>query len=234
MDKNSIIINSVVAGVSYIGLSNVSTALNQAINNQFSLEKIPLYLQSNILSPPTYINLFDFNSPVSVAGLGAFAWITYKILALKNKTHKEFEQGYDYGSHGTSRFQTEQEIKKKYYRDKFGWFLGTVDLEKTINKDKLLPSRETKPYTYKENMDGAYHKINGELNMQTLVLGPPGSKKTTGFVLPNIFHIVNMYKDKEEKADIIITDPKSELFENTAELQQALTEYRKMKEEAGY
>lgn len=217
MDKSNIITNSIVAGVSYIGLSNVSTALDQAINNQFSFEKIPIYLQSNILSLQTYTNLFNFNNPISVAGLGIFGWIGYKIILSKNKTHKEYEQSYNYGSHGTSRFQTEQEIKKKYYKDKFGWFLGTVDLEKTINKDKILPSRESKPYAYKENMDGAYHKINGELNMQTLVLGPPGSRKTTGFVLPNIFHIVNMYKDKDEKADIIITDPKSELFENTAE-----------------
>ena len=150
MDKSSVIINSVVAGVSYIGLSNITTALDQAINNQFSFDKIPIYLQSNILSLQTYTNLFNFNNPISVAGLGAFAWLSYKIILETSKSHKKYEQSHDYGSHGTSRFQTEGEIKKKYYRDKFGWFLGTVDLEKTINKDKILPSRESKPYAYKE------------------------------------------------------------------------------------
>ena len=217
MKKNIMITGCIIDGIVYIGLSNITTVVNKIIDNNFLVSNIPEYFQKSVVSFSTYVNLFDFSSPISVAGLGIFAWIVYKTMVNTKDGNKKYEEGYNYGSHGTSRFQTEKEIKKKYYKDKFGLFLGTVDLEKTINKDKLLPSRETKPYTYKENMDGAYHKINGELNMQTLVLGPPGSKKTTGFVLPNIFHIVNMYKYKEEKADIIITDPKSELFENTAE-----------------
>jgi len=53
--------------------------------------------------------------------------------------------------------------------------------------------------------------------MQTLVFGSPGSFKTTSVVLPNIFHIPYIYKDQEKKADLIITDPKSEIYSLTAE-----------------
>jgi type IV secretion system protein VirD4 len=61
-------------------------------------------------------------------------------------------------------------------------------------------------------MPGAYHPIGGSLNMQALVLGSPGSFKTTSFVIPNIFHIPYMYKNLDEKGDMIITDPKSEIY----------------------
>ena len=217
INKSSLFTSGLVTTVSYVSLSNVTTVLNKVIDNQFAIQNTSNYLHESVTSFQTYTNLFNFNSPISIAGLGAFSWITYKTISTLREGNKKYQDSSDYGSHGTSKFQTEQEIKKKYYKDKFGWFLGTVDLEKTINKEKLFPSREIKPYAYKEGMEAAYHRLNGELNMQALILGPPGSRKTTGFVLPNIFHIVNMYKNKDEKADIIITDPKSELFENTAD-----------------
>jgi type IV secretory pathway TraG/TraD family ATPase VirD4 len=66
--------------------------------------------------------------------------------------------------------------------------------------------------SYRIGMKGAYHNINNNLNMQMLVFGSPGSFKTTSVVLPNVFHIPYIFKDKTEKADLVITDPKSELF----------------------
>ena len=217
INKSALFTTGLVTTTSYVTLSNATTVINKVIDNQFAVQNVSNYFHQSLISFETYTNLFNFNSPISMLGLGAFTWITYQTIAATKEGHKGYQESSSYGSHGTSKFQTEEEIKKGYYKDKFGWFLGTVDLKKTINKDKLFPSREIKPYAYKENMEAAYHKVNGELNMQALILGPPGSRKTTGFVLPNIFHIVNMYKDKDEKADIIITDPKSELFENTAD-----------------
>ena len=221
MNKNMNKINpvsTIATGVSYAALSNVTTAVNQAINNGFLFEKIPTYIQSNILQAGTYTNLLNFNNPISLVGLGAFGYVGYKLITA-GSNNKTYEQSHDYGSHGTSRFKTEQEIRHRYYKDNFGWFLGTVDMDKKYTHDNLLKIPITKvvqPYSYTPGMKGAYHPVNGELNLQNLILGPPGSKKTTGYVLPNIFNLVEMYKEKEEKADIIITDPKSELFENTA------------------
>lgn len=211
-------VNTIAVATSYAALSNVSTVINQIVNNGFLLEKAPLYLQSSITELSTYTNLLDISNPINIAGLGAFSWIGYKIITA-NSNNKGYEQSYHYGSHGTSRFKSAHEIKNRYYKDYFGWFLGTVDMESKYTSNNLfkLPiTKEVQPYSYKLGMKGAYHPANGELNMQNIILGPPGSRKTTGYVLPNLFHIVNMYKDKEEKADIIITDPKSELFENTA------------------
>lgn len=217
-NKMNTVTNSIIASSSYIALSNATTVIDKAINNNFALEQIPYYLQNSITSLSTYSNLFNISSPVNVLGLGAFGYIGYQLLSA-NKKNKGYEQRDDYGSHGTSRFQTPQEIKKRYYKDNLGWFLGTVDMETTINNNNKfkIPTKSVKPYSYTPGMKGAYHPVNGELNMQSIVIGPPGAQKTTGYVLPNIFNIVEMYKDKEEKADIIITDPKSELFEHTAE-----------------
>lgn len=208
--------NAIITGGSYLAASNVVNALNQAINNNFSIEQIPYYIQNGITSFSTYTNMLNVSNPINIIGLGAVGYVGYQLFA--SKKNKGYEQRDDYGSHGTSRFQTPQEIQRRYYKDNVGWFLGTVDMETTYDKDNKLkiPRKSINPYTYVPGMKGAYHPINGELNMQSIIIGPPGSQKTTGYVLPNIFNIVEMYKDKEEKADIIITDPKSELFEHTS------------------
>ena len=65
-------------------------------------------------------------------------------------------------------------------------------MDKKYTHDNLLKIPITKvvqPYSYTPGMKGAYHPVNGELNLQNLILGPPGSKKTTGYVLPNIFNL---------------------------------------------
>ncbi|MGG0939188.1 type IV secretory system conjugative DNA transfer family protein [Brevibacillus centrosporus] len=49
-----------------------------------------------------------------------------------------------------------------------------------------------------------------DLNNQYLIYGPPGSMKTTGFILPNIFHLA------DQDMSIVTTDPKGEIYELTA------------------
>ena len=216
--NNINLVSATAAGIGYATLSNLTTSINQAIDNGFAFDQIPLYLKENALQLSTYTNLFNLDNPINMVGLGAFGYFGYKLITA-GAEKKTYEQSYHYGSHGTSRFKTEQEIKHRYYKDNFGWFLGTADMERKYTSDnplKLPITKVVQPYSYSLGMKGAYHPVNSELNMQNIVLGPPGSRKTTGYVLPNLFHIVDMYKDKEEKADIIITDPKSELFENTA------------------
>jgi len=149
-------------------------------------------------SGKTYTDFFTKVSPTNILGWGAIGlFLAYSLFGLAgSKLQKKYTQKDDYGSHGTSRFQTLREVKKHYFKDNLGWFLGSnaADLKYFIG------------------MPGAYHPIGSSLNMQALVLGSPGSFKTTSFVIPNIFHIPYMYKDLDEKGDIIITDPKSEIY----------------------
>lgn len=149
------------------------------------------------VNPPNAISWFILG--VYVIGFLLGSWNDLRI-------HKTYTQKDTYGSHGTARFQSKKDIKNNYAKDKFGWFIGS-------SKPNL---------SYKINMDGVYHKLNGKLNMQTVVVGPPGSIKTTGLVLPNLFHIPHMYKNTNEQPDLIITDPKSELFSLTANYYEQL------------
>ena len=161
------------------------------------------YIKQIALDKNTYLGFYNlkFDNPAKVLGYVLIAWyISSYLLGLMTSfsPKQKFEQVDGYGSHGTSRWQTDKEVKESYYSDKKGWFLGAND---KIDK-------------YKLGMNGAYHRVNGKLNMQMVVVGPPGSNKTTGFVLPNIFHLVDVYRKegKGEMPDLIITDPKSELF----------------------
>ena len=47
-------VNTIAVATSYAALSNVSTVINQIVNNGFLLEKAPLYLQSSITELSTY------------------------------------------------------------------------------------------------------------------------------------------------------------------------------------
>ena len=110
-----------------------------------------------------------------------------------------------YGSHGTARLLTKREIKNKFSKDKLGFFMGS-----TKKKNK----------SYQIGQDAIYHAEDNieELNSQIIMFGPPGSKKTTGYELPNIFHIPDAYlRETGELPDLIITDPKSEMFSLTAD-----------------
>lgn len=162
------------------------------------------YFINLFFSKETYFRFFkDIDTP-NILGWGIFAYFFINsILGMFGnlKVYERYSQTDTYGSHGTSRWQTKKEIIKNYSKDKMGWFLGTWLNDKVYNL----------------GMEGAYHPLNGELNMQMTVIGPPGSQKTTGFVLPNIFHIPYIYKNSKEKADLIITDPKSEIWALTSD-----------------
>jgi len=159
-------------------------------------------LTETLKNPKTYIDFFSKINPPNILCWSAIAiYVVCSLLGfLSTKNQNKYSRQDKYGSHGTSRFQNPKEIRNNYFRDKSGWFLGS-------NIPHL---------SYHIGMNGAYHPINGSLNMQIAVFGSPGSFKTTAFVLPNIFHIPFIYKNLPEKADIIITDPKCEIYSLTA------------------
>jgi type IV secretion system protein VirD4 len=199
-DKKSIILSVFILIILLAVLPVLSSVFGQFIEVYgFNLFLVPEnFLTDAASSLSTYLNFFTRVSPVNILGWGIIGiFISYMLFSMAGTgLQKRYVQKDDYGSHGTARFQTLSEIKKHYYKDRLGWFLGS----------------SSAGLKYSIGMAGAYHPIEGNLNMQALVLGSPGSFKTTGFVIPNIFHIPYMYKDLEEKGDLIITDPKSEIY----------------------
>jgi len=195
-----IIMSVLVLIIMLIVLPILSSVLAQFLQYyKFNLSLVPQnFIIKTAASSQTYFNFFTKTNPTNILGWGIVGlFLTYSLFGLAGpKLQKRYVQKDDYGSHGTSRFQTPVEVKKHYFKDNLGWFLGS-------NVANLK---------YFIGMPGAYHPIGSNLNMQTAVLGSPGSFKTTSFVLPNIFHIPYMYKNLDEKGDIIITDPKSEIY----------------------
>ncbi|MHB1438829.1 MAG: type IV secretory system conjugative DNA transfer family protein [Thiobacillus sp.] len=205
MDKKAgLIIFIIILSLLLIILPVLSSVFTDFLDKYiFNLSLIPEnFLLSTFKNPQTYTNFFTRLTPSnilcwSVIGLFIFYFLFSQ---LSSKNQKRYLKKDDYGSHGTSRFQSPREIKNNYFKYNSGWFLGS-------DKPNL---------TYNIGMTGAYQPIYGNLNMQIAAFGCPGSYKTTAFVLPNIFHIPFVYKNAPEKADMIITDPKCELYSLTA------------------
>jgi len=164
------------------------------------------YISGTFISKDTYKSfyLFKLLDPPDVMGwavIGSYlVFAVFRMFDFLKGSNSTYSQKEKYGSHGTSRFQTRNEIKNNFYSNKLGWFLVSVK-----------PNQ-----TYSPGMDAAYLPAGGKLNMQVTVIGSPGSYKTTSLVLPNIFHIPYAYKNLDEKADLIITDPKSEVYSLSA------------------
>lgn len=170
---------------------------------KFNLSLVPdNFLLAAFKTPQTYAAFFTKATPPNILCWSLIAlFIIYFLFGmLGSKNQKKYLQKDDYGSHGTSRFQSPKEMKNNYFKYSSGWFLGS-------DKPNL---------SYHIGMAGAYQSLYGNLNMQIAVFGCPGSYKTTAFVLPNIFHIPFVYKNSDQKADMIITDPKCELYSLTA------------------
>lgn len=146
-------------------------------------------------------NLIKFFKPNLYNFCGWIVAIYYLLInaikSFKQFGKQKYQESTKYGSHGTARFQTVKEERENYEKDQKGWFLGSVEAGES----------------YKLGMKALYHPVDGELNMQMTVVGSPGSRKTTGFVLPNLMNIPYAYKKAGESLpDIIVTDPKSELY----------------------
>lgn len=99
-----------------------------------------------------------------------------------------------YGSHGSARWQSKKEAQKNYKNGEYGFVIGSY----------------SKPETFRLHSKNLLIKSIGDgLNNQFLVIGPPGSGKTTGFILTNVDYL----SSRKEKPDLIITDPKGEIKE---------------------
>lgn len=208
---------------------------NDLINSGFEFTLFGEGYFKGVMNINTFKEFFRFNNPLNAMGMAALllyvvSYILNKVGSVKNLS--EYEQLDGYGSHGTQRWQTKEELRELYGQDDVGWFLGSTKQGKGYSLDMK---------------NGLYHAVENELdlNMQFIVVGAPGSKKTTGFILPNLFHIPKAYKERGknkhiskieqikkilklngindknmkgncEMPDLITTDPKPELYPLTA------------------
>lgn len=125
---------------------------------------------------------------------------------LKNK--KTYDIDNKYGSHGTAGWAQQEEIDNLYKGNNIGWFFGSDSQEEQEYKIDESLTNDKYIFHAKEN--------KADLNMQLFVIGPPGSNKTIGYVLPNLLHIPKAYKEKEMALpDVICIDPKGELTSMT-------------------
>ncbi|WP_436664545.1 VirD4-like conjugal transfer protein, CD1115 family (plasmid) [Alicyclobacillus acidoterrestris] len=148
---------------------------------------------------PNMFSLMAFGITLLLGG-----WDSWRTWKATTDHRRKYKQRHGYASHGTAHWQEKHETRAFYHQDNNGFLLG--DYDKTIYKP--LPQA-----AFKDPKHGSYsvHPFSSELNHQYLVIGPPGSKKTTGFIMPNIFHLA------QQGISLVVTDPKGELYTQTAE-----------------
>ncbi|GMA65668.1 type IV secretory system conjugative DNA transfer family protein [Alicyclobacillus fastidiosus] len=151
------------------------------------------------ITHPNEFSLMAFGITLMLAG-----WDSWKTWKATTDHRRKYKQRHGYASHGTAHWQEKYETRQFYHQDNNGFLLGDYD------KDKYAPLPDA---AFRDPKHGNYsvHPFSSELNHQYLVIGPPGSKKTTGFIMPNIFHLA------QQGISMVATDPKGELYTQTAE-----------------
>ncbi|MFD1674124.1 VirD4-like conjugal transfer protein, CD1115 family [Alicyclobacillus fodiniaquatilis] len=151
------------------------------------------------ITHPNEFSLMAFAITAILAG-----WDSWKTWKATTDHRRKYKQRHGYASHGTAHWQEAYESRHFYHQDNNGFLLGDY------KKDTYKPLAEK---AFEDPKYGSYsvHPFSSELNHQYLVIGPPGSKKTTGFILPNIFHLA------QQGLSMVVTDPKGELYRLTAE-----------------
>ncbi len=100
-----------------------------------------------------------------------------------------------YGSHGTGRWATSEEVLRTFESDGPGAVLGRL-WERGRWRPVIFPwSSRTR-------------------NRFVLIVGPPGSGKTSRYSLPNLVHAARCDKQRS----LLVTDPKGDLYRDMAEL----------------
>lgn len=189
------------------------------------------YLLNQIKTINTYKIMFNFHDPIILIGYIFIVYLLYSMFKNVSWSTEKYTEKGEYGAYGTSRWSTHSEIIKTYFKKKK---LSIFLIKKLGNPNKKV-LKKTRDYlfkkleinldnkgwffgtlkkgeSYKIGMKGLYHRIDQPLNSQVLVVGPPGSMKTTAFAINQIFHLANVYENSEENSDQIIIDPKGELI----------------------
>lgn len=183
--------------LSIVFLPLAAGVLKMMMEKKLNLLKFKEEFNDVFFSMEHYSTFFDWN-PINAAGWFLILIVSLaairKLIAGRVEMKERYEDRSDYGSHGTARWQTSKEIKKQYYTGEPGFIVGDLD------------ERVYKP-------EGKYAVVpnNGTTNMNIIAFGPPGSEKTTGLILPNLFHVI-----RNLGYSFVATDPKGEIYQMTA------------------
>jgi type IV secretion system protein VirD4 len=120
--------------------------------------------------------------------------VLWGFLELKGKSNKPVVASH-YGSHGTGRWATAEEVMRAFPAEGAGAILG-----------RIWRRRQWRTVVFPWN--------SKTRNRFLLIIGPPGSGKTSRYSLPNLIHAAAGDKGRS----ILATDPKGELYRNMAGL----------------
>jgi len=146
--------------------------------------------------PSVVLRLLATDRDVQVYALGigavlgcliALPWLESRSAPAKPK------QSSQYGSHGTGRWATPAEITQAF---------GTTGPGAVLGRVRELGRWRTLIYSW----DGVTR------NRFLLIIGPPGSGKTSRYSLPNLLHAIQ----HDKRRSWVITDPKADLYRTTA------------------
>ncbi|BCD32902.1 VirD4-like conjugal transfer protein, CD1115 family [Bacillus cereus] len=177
-------------GMDYMGAlaTNMLPVLPKAIKDLDHLDMYQNQMMQYLMDPALNIsqaiqNEYFLKGQLALLGLGAF--ITLKNAWGNRKKH--FEDASVYGSHGTARFSTKQEI-----------FDRSIMVGKYGTNGLYLGMYDKKP---------VIHKKGTKYNRNVAVFGGTGSYKTAGLVIQNIL---------ESEDSVVVIDPKTELYRLTS------------------
>ncbi|SFV03864.1 VirD4-like conjugal transfer protein, CD1115 family [Alicyclobacillus macrosporangiidus] len=195
--------------VIFAGLTTLAGAFQEAVLHLRHLTTADLVQIKTHAEHGTYL-LWAFTHPqewtnLALLATGVFVlWQSIRLYRSYSDTRKKYKQRHGYASHGTAHWQEKHETRALYHRDNKGILLG--DYDKAVYRplpDEAFHNPRIATYSV--------HPFASQLNQQYIIFGPPGSQKTTGFILPNIFHLAQL------GLSMVVTDPKGELYELTAE-----------------
>ena len=166
----------------------------QQVKAALSLYRNPASCFKVLITTPTIFSTW-FKLMFFIILISALAMIVIKNLDFGNQVGVNYMK--EDGTQGTANWMDLEETKKVLdTNSNKGILFGTV---KNGHKNELITLSDKKK------------KASFFLNRNVAVFGASGSMKSRSFVRPNVMQIVQMQQS------MVITDPKGELFESTAE-----------------
>ena len=144
----------------------------------------------------------DLFLPLQLAAVIGVIFLSFKVYKLIWGEGK-YKDASNYGAHGTARFAKEEEV----FNDK-------DFVKKTFNKspEKNLNNTEGLIFGLLKNKPVILPENTKLPNRNVFIVGSPGSGKTQSYILTNIIF--------ENNRSMVITDPKGEIYESTAQLKK--------------
>lgn len=147
--------------------------------------------------PPVVIRLFLTQRHLWLYALGILALVgcfsVWAYLEFRPAAAAKPSVASGYGSHGTGRWARPEEVMRQFPDSGPGAVLGRLSLKQGFRTVIF-------PWEVKTR------------NRFILIVGPPGSGKTSRYSLPNLLHAAQV----DQQRSLVLTDPKGELYRTMA------------------